>query len=292
MGTREMHRLAATIIALALLAWGCAQTRLAGAASGAGAPPPASGEESQMIKITRRGTQPSRTGPADRFTGAVRIDPLFEAHDPSHSAGSSVTFAPGARTAWHSHPVGQILIVTAGVGRVQQWGGPMEEIRQGDVVWIPGGVKHWHGAAPTIALTHIGISEQLAGRTVDWLEPVSDAEYRAPVQGQPPTSAQPTTAQRLMGDFAPKLRELTDNVLFGDVWARPDLSPRDRSLVTISALIAMNRPDQLRSHLVRARDNGVTQAEVVEVITHLAFYAGWPSAVTAIAVAKDVFHKQ
>jgi len=95
-----------------------------------------------------------------------------------------------------------------------------------------------------------------------------------------------------MGDFAPKLRELTDNVLFGDVWARPELSPRDRSLATISALIALNRPDQLRSHLVRARDNGVTQSEVVEVITHLAVYAGWPNAVTAIAVAKDVFEKQ
>ena len=94
-----------------------------------------------------------------------------------------------------------------------------------------------------------------------------------------------------MGDFAPKLAELTDTVLFGDVWARPELSPRDRSLVTVSALIAMNRPDQLRSHLARARDNGVTQAEVAEVITHLAFYAGWPNAVTAIAVAKDVFQK-
>ena len=94
-----------------------------------------------------------------------------------------------------------------------------------------------------------------------------------------------------MGDFAPKLRELTDNVLFGDVWARPELSPRDRSLVTVSALIALNRPDQLRSHLARARDNGVTQQEVVEVITHLAFYAGWPNAVTAIAVAKEVFQK-
>ncbi len=95
-----------------------------------------------------------------------------------------------------------------------------------------------------------------------------------------------------MGDIAPKLAELTDSVLFGDVWARPDLSPRDRSLVTISALIAMNRPDQLRSHLVRARENGVTQAEVIETITHLAFYAGWPNAVTAIVVAKDVFQKQ
>ena len=206
-----------------------------------------------------------------------------------------MTFAPGARTAWHTHPVGQILMVTAGVGRIQQWGGPVEEIRPGDVVWIPAGVKHWHGASPTTGMTHISIVEQRNSKSADWMEQVSDAEYTAPVQTQlpaAPAAAQSTTAQRLMGDFAPKLRELTDNVLFGDVWARPDLSPRDRSLVTISALIAMNRPDQLRSHLVRARDNGVTQAEVVEVITHLAFYAGWPSAVTAIAVAKDVFQKQ
>jgi 4-carboxymuconolactone decarboxylase len=102
----------------------------------------------------------------------------------------------------------------------------------------------------------------------------------------------PSRAQQLMGDFAPKLAELTDNVLFGDVWERPGLSKRDRSLITVSALIAMNRPDQLRSHLARARDNGVTQEEVVEVITHLAFYAGWPNAVTAVSVAREVFQKK
>ncbi len=292
-----MKRFAATVVSLSLLSFACAHTNQAGAASGSGAPPTASDPEAQTIKITRRGTQASRNGPAEYFNGSVRIDPLFEAKDPSRASGSSVTFAPGARTAWHTHPLGQILIVTAGIGRVQRWGGPIEEIRQGDVVWIPPGLKHWHGASPTTGITHIGIQEHLDGKVVDWLEKVSDTEYGAPVQGQGPAgatpapgaSAQPTTAQRLMGDFAPKLRELTDNVLFGDVWARPELSPRDRSLVTISALIAMNRPDQLRSHLVRARDNGVTQEEVVEVITHLAFYAGWPNAVTAIAVAKDVF---
>jgi 4-carboxymuconolactone decarboxylase len=104
-------------------------------------------------------------------------------------------------------------------------------------------------------------------------------------------NAQPTPAQRLVGDIAPKLAELTDNVLFGDVWSRPELSPRDRSLVTVSALIAMNRPDQLRSHLARARDNGVTEQELVEAITHLAFYAGWPNAITAVSVAREVFKK-
>jgi 4-carboxymuconolactone decarboxylase len=103
---------------------------------------------------------------------------------------------------------------------------------------------------------------------------------------------QPSSAQKLMGDFAPKFADLTDKVLFGDVWERPGLSKRDRSLITISALIAMNRPDQLRPHLIRARENGVTQEEVVETITHLAFYAGWPSAVTAVGVAKEVFAKR
>lgn len=135
------------------------------------------------------------------------------------------------------------------------------------------------------------------------MEKVSDTQFGAPVHahasgsGAPARSVssaspQATPAQRLIGDFAPKLVELTDNVLFGDVWARPDLSPRDRSLVTVSALIAMNRPEQLRSHLVRARDNGVTQAELVETITQLAFYAGWPNAITAISVAKEVFEKR
>ena len=115
------------------------------------------------------------------------------------------------------------------------------------------------------------------------------AQGPTPAAPAPAPGAQQTPAQRLIGDFSPKLVELTDNVLFGDVWARPGLSPRDRSLVTVSALIAMNRPDQLRSHLARARQNGVTQDELVETITHLAFYAGWPNAITAISVAKDVF---
>jgi len=284
-----------TIFSLSLFAWGYAQMCLAADPAPDAAAAPVPGHGVQTIQITRRGSQPSRQGAPEYFTGSVRIQSLFQAKDPSRTSGSSVTFEPGARTAWHTHLMGQTLIVIAGIGRVQRWGGPVEEIRSGDVVWIPAGVKHWHGASPTTGMTHISIVEQFEGKSADWMEKVSDAEYTAPVQTQlpaAPAAAQPTTAQRLMGDFAPKLRDLTDNVLFGDVWARPDLAPRDRSLVTISALIAMNRPDQLRSHLVRARDNGVTQAEVVEVITHLAFYAGWPSAVTAIAVAKDVFQKQ
>jgi quercetin dioxygenase-like cupin family protein len=129
------------------------------------------------LVIQRAGSQPSATGPAERFTGAVRVDPLFPARDPGRASSGSVMFEPGARSAWHTHPLGQILIVTAGVGRVQQWGGAVQEIRPGDVVWIPPAVKHWHGAAPTTAMTHIAIQEHLDGKVVDWMEKVSDEQY-------------------------------------------------------------------------------------------------------------------
>jgi quercetin dioxygenase-like cupin family protein len=131
------------------------------------------------MDIKRSGAQPSNKGPADWFTGAVRIDPLFQAGDPARVTGASVTFEPGARTAWHTHPLGQTLIVTAGCGRAQRWGGPVEEIRSGDVVWFPPGEKHWHGAAPTTAMTHTAIQETHNGKAVDWLEQVSDAQYGA-----------------------------------------------------------------------------------------------------------------
>ncbi len=131
-----------------------------------------------QMDITRIGSQPSAKGPADWFTGSVRIDRLFQAHEPARAAGASVTFEPGARTAWHTHPLGQTLIVTAGSGWVQREGGPIEEIHPGDVVWFAPGEKHWHGAAPTTALTHIAIQEQLDGKVVDWLEHVTDEQYR------------------------------------------------------------------------------------------------------------------
>ncbi len=129
------------------------------------------------MDITRSGSQPSREGPADYFTGTVRIAPLFEAPPPARAVGASVTFEPGARTAWHTHPLGQTLIVTAGAGLAQRWGGPIEPIRAGDVVWFPPGEKHWHGAAPETAMTHIAIQEKSDGKTVEWLEQVSAAEY-------------------------------------------------------------------------------------------------------------------
>jgi quercetin dioxygenase-like cupin family protein len=131
------------------------------------------------MEIKRNGSQPSGKGPADWFTGTVRIDPLFEAPDPARARCASVTFEQGARTAWHAHPLGQTLIVTFGFGRVQGWNGPIEEIQPGDVVWSPPGEKHWHGASPTTAMTHIAIHEALNGKAVDWMEKVSDEQYQA-----------------------------------------------------------------------------------------------------------------
>jgi len=130
------------------------------------------------MEIKRSGSQPSGEGPADYFTGTVRIDPLFNPPAPARVFGASVTFEPGARTAWHTHPLGQTLIVTAGAGRAQRWGGTIEEIRPGDVVWIPPGEKHWHGATPSTAMTHIAIQEQIEGKAVEWLEQVSDEQYQ------------------------------------------------------------------------------------------------------------------
>ena len=131
------------------------------------------------MEIKRSGSQPSTKGPAEYFTGTVRIDPLFQVKDPARAVGNSVTFEPGARTVWHTHPLGQTLIVIAGLGRTQRWGGPIEEIRPGDVVCIAPNEKHWQGATPTTAMTHIAIQEQLDGKAVDWLEKVSDEQYQA-----------------------------------------------------------------------------------------------------------------
>jgi quercetin dioxygenase-like cupin family protein len=130
------------------------------------------------MDITRAGSQASAKGPADWFTGTVRIDQLFQAPPPARAAAAAVTFEPGARTAWHTHPLGQTLIVTAGAGRAQRAGGAIEEIRPGDVVWFAPGEKHWHGASPTTAMTHIAVQEQLDGKMVEWLEHVTDDQYR------------------------------------------------------------------------------------------------------------------
>ena len=282
------------VAAFSLLSSSAAFAQVGGSPTSPSAPPQISSPQiSQTIKITRSGSQPPSQGPFEHFTGSVRIDPLFTENPPAHMSGSSITFEPGARTAWHVHTLGQILIPTAGKGWVQQWGGQIQEIRPGDVVWIPPGVKHWHGATPTTSMTHIALQESLNGKTVEWMEKVTDEEYKdssSPAEAATANSNEPSAAQKLMGDFDPKLADLTDNVLYGDVWQRPGLSQRDRSLITVAALIALNRPEQLRAHLERARANRITKDEIIEVITHLAFYAGWPNAVNAVAIAREVYH--
>jgi quercetin dioxygenase-like cupin family protein len=154
-------RLAATALSLSLLAL------------------ESSAQETPMLTITPNGSQPSAKGPADYFTGTVRVDSPFKGTDAARVTGAVVTFEPGARTAWHTHPLGQTLIVTAGLGQVQEWGQPVREIRPGDTVWIAPGVKHWHGATANTAMTHIAINEMLDGKVVDWMEQVSDEQYAA-----------------------------------------------------------------------------------------------------------------
>ena len=251
--------------------------------------------DAQTVVISRSGSRAVRPGPAENFTGGVRVEMLFEAQEPSHASGGSVTFEPGARTAWHLHPRGQILIVTAGTGRVQRWGGPIEEIQTGDVVRIPAGEKHWHGASPQASMTHIAITEHRDGTVVQWMEKVSDEQYNGAPQspeGAPLSSQQRGTAGAsgaLQQKNAPGLATLTDEVLFGDVWRRPELSPRDRSLVTVSVLIATGKPAQLAGHLGRALDNGVQPSEASGLLAHLAVYCGWPSAVSALDVYEQVY---
>lgn len=141
----------------------------------------ASGKEAawgQTMNITRSGATPAQRGASETFTGTVHVTPLFGANDTFHASCASVSFEPGARSAWHAHPKGQLLIVTAGIGRVQQWGGPVEEIRQGDVIWTPPGVKHWHGASPASAMTHLALQEAVDGKPVEWMEQVSDEQYQ------------------------------------------------------------------------------------------------------------------
>jgi 4-carboxymuconolactone decarboxylase len=238
--------------------------------------------------VSREATRPVTQGTSDRFTGTAKITSLFTANAPSRVTGGKVTFEPGARTAWHSHPVGQTLIVTAGTGRIQFWGGVIQEIKTGDVVSIPPATKHWHGASPGSSMTHIAIQEQADGKTADWFEKVTDEQYGIADAAKPSVSNKNSRAQQLFGEITPKFAELTDNVLYADVWERPGLSKRDRSLITVSALIALNRPDQLRSHFGLASQNGLTREELAEAITHLAFYSGWPSSVSAATIAKEV----
>ena len=174
--------LVATLIGLPMVGVAFAQTRPGASRADAG-----TAAAAPALRLARAGTQASMKGPAEWFTGTVRIDPLFAAVPPGRTSGTSVTFEPGARTAWHTHPLGQTLIVTAGVGRVQLAGGAVEEIRPGDVVQIPAGQRHWHGAAPTTAMTHLALLEAQDGKVVEWMEKVTDAQYGAqPGKGTTP----------------------------------------------------------------------------------------------------------
>jgi 4-carboxymuconolactone decarboxylase len=252
----------------------------------------ASSAMAQTLAIARGGSRAVTSAPAENFTGSARVEGLFDAVEPSQASGGTVTFGPGARTAWHTHPKGQVLIVTAGIGRVQGWGEPIEEIRIGDVVRIAAGQKHWHGASPDTSMTHIAITEHRDGSRVQWMEKVSDEQYNGAVR-RPSAASAAQGSSRPSGivqpRVAPGLATLTDDVLFGDVWRRPELSPRDRSLVTISVLIATGKSAQLTGHLGRAFDNGVLPSEASGVLAHLAIYSGWPSAVSALEVYDQVY---
>ena len=240
----------------------------------------ASAQGSQPIQITRSGSRQSGRGPADFFTGSVKIEALFPTHNPSRTMGGSVTFQPGARTAWHTHHLGQVLIVTSGSGWIQQRGGPVEEMRRDDVVWIPAGVKHWHGATPDTAMTHMAIQEELDGKAVEWLEKVTDEQYQR--------KAEPMQTPNDSEMVAPALEKYAQGPI-ADLWKRPDLTPRDRSIVTLAALIARNQTIEMHHYISLALDNGVKPREISEIITHLAFYSGWANAQSAVAVAKNVF---
>lgn len=161
--------------------------------------------EGQTMIITRSESRLAQPGPSATFTGSVRVTPLFDANDNFRASCASVSFEAGARSAWHTHPKGQLLIVTAGIGRIQQKGGAVEEIRAGDTIWTPPGVQHWHGASPAASMTHLAIQEALDGKAVEWLAKVTDAEYNA---GTPPAAASaaaPSDAQKAFGDIAPRV---------------------------------------------------------------------------------------
>ncbi|WP_195763613.1 (R)-mandelonitrile lyase [Duganella guangzhouensis] len=231
--------------------------------------------------ISTAASRTSMQGSSAYFTGKVRIDPLFPPKPGMAASGGYVTFAPGARSAWHTHPIGQYLVVTAGTGWTQQWGGPVVELHVGDVLWCPPGVKHWHGATPTTSMTHMALTGTVDEKNVDWLEPVSDSQYRQFARSEPPNDD--------IRAVSPALAKYAQQRLTDEVWKRPDLSPRDRSIVTLSTLIARNQTTQLRAQMERALENGVEPGEMSELITHLAFYAGWDNAMAAVTIAKDVF---
>lgn len=234
-----------------------------------------------VMEISRNGSRAINAGSSDFFTGRVQVEQLAKGSDPARVSAGKVTFEQGARSAWHTHPLGQVLIITEGCGAVQSWGQPLQVVRAGDVIWTPPGVKHWHGALPTSKMTHIAIQESLDGKNVEWKEHVSDEEYRS-------GCASCALDTHDLSDVSPAL-EKYDREIVSKLWARPELSARDRSIITVSALVAKNQTVELPLYFNFALDHGVEPSEISEIITHLAFYSGWPNAIAAANMAKKVF---
>ncbi len=199
--------------------------------------------------ITRSQDQTTSAGPAENFTGEVRVDTLFGDNKDQPYSGAYVTFQPGARSAWHSHPTGQRLVVTEGVGRTQQWGGPVQEIRAGDVVWCPPGVKHWHGASPDTAMTHLALTNSVNNKNVEWMEKVTDAQYNAGAQAMSTTRA---------------------------------LSAKQRGIIPIAAFTATGEQEKLRTALVEGLEAGLTVNEIKEILVQMYAYAGFPRSLSGI----------
>jgi 4-carboxymuconolactone decarboxylase len=243
----------------------CAAALVSACAAGqqGDADPPAAAQQ-----IIRAGTQTSAAGPVEYFTGRVRVDPLSRANDDIHASTAYVTFEPGARSAWHTHPRGQYLVVMAGVGLTQEWGKPVQEIRPGDVVWCPPGVKHWHGAAPTTAMTHIAVTGAADGKSVSWMEKVSDAEY----------------ASATRAAAAPQGNETTD--------VEQALSGKQQAIVVIAALMATSDMPGLNAALNQGLDAGLTVSEAKEVLVHLYAYTGFPRSLNALGELMKVLEER
>lgn len=227
----------------------CAATVLVAFAGAVSAADPAATAAVSGQQIARAGSQASAVGPADNFTGRVRVDPVWPASDEINASGGMVTFEPGARSAWHTHPRGQRLVVTSGVGLTQEWGKPVQVIRPGDVVFCPPGVKHWHGATPTTAMSHLAVTGTLDGRNVTWMEKVSDEQYTAP-----------------------------ETILD----ARQTLSRRQQAIAPIAATMAVGDLPQLDAALNEGLDAGLTVSDAREILVQLYAYAGFPRSLNAL----------
>jgi len=219
---------------------------------------------SRSQQISRAGTQPPTDGPSEYFTGRVRVEPLSPADGDINASTAYVTFEPGARSAWHTHPKGQRLIVTAGLGLTQEWGRPVQEIRPGDVVWCPPGVKHWHGAAPTTAMTHLAVTGTADGKSVSWMEKVSDADYRA---GAPSSTSAPQGQETRTIE---------------------PLSAQQRTIPLIAAFMATSDMPRLNATLNEGLDAGLTVSESKEILVQLYAYTGFPRSLNALGELMNV----